>query len=142
MSISELDKRVAELAEKYRPLAVEILKEVIRIPADHVDKDDPRCGLSNHELPRLEYLKAAIVRHGAVERPEDVGFDGMGNIVWTVKDSADGIDDDKKVVVYLDGHTDTVNALRPAWHERIGDGIDPYNGLTDAAKIDEAKVCF
>lgn len=133
-----MDKKIAELAEKYKPLAVEILKEIIRIPADHVDKDDPKCGLSNHELPRLEYLKAAIIKHNAVERPEDVEFDPMGNIVWVVKDSGDGIDDDKKIVVYLDGHTDTVNALRPAWHSRIGPGIDPYNGLTDPTKIDEA----
>ena len=51
--MSQLDARIAELARKYRPLAVEILREVIRIPADHVDRPldhggDPRCGLSNH----------------------------------------------------------------------------------------------
>lgn len=33
-----LDKRIAELAHKYTPLAREILSEAIRIPADYVDK--------------------------------------------------------------------------------------------------------
>jgi hypothetical protein len=113
--MNELDKKVAELAEKYRPLAAEILREVIRIPADHVDRPvdaggDPSCGLSNHEKPRLDYLKRKIVECGAVRRPEDVGFDGYGNLVWTVEDPDDGISSKDKSVVYFDGHTDTVNA--------------------------------
>ena len=134
-----LDERIAELAQKYRPLARELLAEAIRIPADHCDKD-PKCGMSNHELPRLEYLKKRIVEIGAVERPEDVDFDPMGNLVWVVQDREDGIPAAEKKVVYLDGHTDTVNPLRSAWHERIGEGIDCYNGLTDASKIDEEKL--
>ena len=48
--LTTLDRRVAELAERYRPLAVAILKEAIRIPADQVDLPmdaggDPRSGL-------------------------------------------------------------------------------------------------
>ena len=48
-----LDEKVAALAAQYRPLAARILKEAIRIPADHVDRPpnqggDPLCGLSNH----------------------------------------------------------------------------------------------
>jgi hypothetical protein len=38
MTMNELDARVAELAERYRPLAAELLREVIRIPADHVNR--------------------------------------------------------------------------------------------------------
>lgn len=54
IELSKLDHRVAELAERYRPLAVQILKEAVRIPADDVegpvdDGGDPRSGLSNHE---------------------------------------------------------------------------------------------
>jgi hypothetical protein len=65
-AVSDLDVRVAELAARYRPLAASILKEVIRIPADYVDRSpddggDANCGLSNHEKPRLEYLKRALV---------------------------------------------------------------------------------
>ena len=33
--MSDLYARIAELAEKYRPLGAQILKEAIRIPADH-----------------------------------------------------------------------------------------------------------
>ena len=121
--MNELDERVAELAARYRPLAAEILKEVVRIPADYVDRPrsaggDPSCGLSNHEKPRLEYLKKKIVEAGAVRRPEDVGYDGYGNLVWTVDDPGDGVSAKDKRVVYFDGHTDTVNALRPAWRAK------------------------
>ena len=79
-----LDTRAAELAARDRSLAAEILKEAVRIPSDYVDRTvkeggDPSCGLSNHEQPRLEYLKRRIVEIGAVRRPEDVGFDTFGN---------------------------------------------------------------
>ncbi len=142
MAVS-LDARVAELAERYRPLAREMLAEVVRIPADYVDKSpeqggDPRCGLSNHEGPRLQYLKRKIVEIGAVRRPEDVDFDAFGNLVWTVEDEHDGIAKKDKKIIYLDGHSDTVRALRPQWLEKIGGGIDAYDGLQDAAKVDKA----
>ena len=66
--MNQLDARISELSEKYLPLAVEMLKEVIRIPADFVDKPldqggDPECGLSNHEGPRLEYLRDKIIEN-------------------------------------------------------------------------------
>src|SRR5210317_865669 len=130
-----LDESIQELSKKYGPLAVEILAEAIRIPADYVDRPveeggDPLCGLSNHEGPRLEYLKKRIIEIGAVSRPEDVWFDDFGNIVWTVQDPDDGIDPDAKAVIYLDGHTDTVAALRDRWPEATG-GVDAYDGLVD-----------
>ena len=116
--MSNLDARVAELAAKYLPLAIEILKEAIRIPADYVDRPadqggDARCGLSNHEFPRLDYLRKKIIEIEAVRRPEDVGFDNFGNLVWVASDPDDGIAPEQKKVIYLDGHTDTVRALRP-----------------------------
>ncbi len=92
-----LDDQVAELAARYRPLAAQILKEAIRIPADYVDRapeegGDPLCGLSNHEGPRLEYLRRTVVEIGAVRRAEDASFDEYGNLVWVVQDEADGRD--------------------------------------------------
>lgn len=130
-----LDEKISYLADRYRPLAMKILKEAIRIPADFID-GDPRCGLSNHELPRLEYLKKTIAEIGAVERPEDVWYDGFGNLCWIVQDRTDGVPADEKSVIMLDGHTDTVNALRDRWREAIGGGIDAYGGLTDPSKVD------
>ncbi|MGE5716537.1 MAG: peptidase dimerization domain-containing protein [Acidobacteriota bacterium] len=137
MTRTELDARVAELAERYRPLAAEILKETIRIPADHVDRPedaggDPSCGLSNHEKPRLDYLRKKIVDAGAVRRPGDVGADGYGNLVWTVDDPSDGVPAKDRRIVYFDGHTDTVRSIRPAWREKTG-GVDAYDGLVDPA---------
>ena len=122
-----MDQKISKLAREYRPLAVEILKEAIRIPADYVDKPleeggDPDCGLSNHEGPRLEYLHKKIVEIGAVESAEDVFYDTFGNLVWVVSDPNDGVPAEEKTVLYLDGHTDTVKALRPRWHEAIGGG--------------------
>jgi putative selenium metabolism hydrolase len=137
--MSNVDARVAELAEKYRPLAAEILKEAVRIPADYVDRDpkdggDPFCGLSGHERPRLEYLRNKIVEVGAVRRPEDAAFDDFGNLVWSVDEPEDGVAPENKKVVYIDGHTDTVRALRPQWRERVGGG-DCYDGIVDASRI-------
>jgi putative selenium metabolism hydrolase len=136
-SIARLDERVNVLATQYRQLAVDILREAIRLPADHLARD-PRCGLSGHERPRLEYLRNVITSIGAVERSEDAGFDAFGNLVWSVEDRDDGIAQEEKVVVMFDGHTDTVNALRERWHEAIGGGIDPYYGWIDGTKVDRA----
>jgi len=130
-----LDLKVAELAAEYRPLATKILAEAIRIPADHVE-DDPSCGLSNHEGPRLEYLKRTLVEIGAVRRPEDAFFDDFGNLVWVVEDPDDGIPRDQKRVVFFDGHSDTVKALRSQWIDKIGGGVDAYDGLVDASRVD------
>jgi acetylornithine deacetylase/succinyl-diaminopimelate desuccinylase-like protein len=135
-----LDARIAQLAARDLPLAIRILKEAIRIPADHVDRPveqggDPLCGLSNHEGPRLEYLRRTMIEIGAVRDPDDVGFDAFGNLEWVLEDPSDGIPRERKKIVYWDGHCDTVRALRETWHARTG-GLDPYLGLVDAAKLD------
>ncbi len=140
-----LDERVAELAARYRPLAVEILQEAVRIPADQVDLPedeggDPQAGLSNHERRRLEMLRERIIEIGAVRRPEDVGFDDFGNLVWVLQDDGDGVDPDDKKVIYLDGHSDTVQALREQWHAKLGGAVDPYDGLIDASRLDRDAV--
>ncbi len=139
--MTDLDARVAQLAEQYLPLAVDILREAIRVPADYVDRPveeggDPLCGLSNHEGPRLEYLRQTVVDIGAVRDPDDVGFDEYGNLVWHLEDPDDGIDPADKRVVYLDGHTDTVKALRDQWHARFGGAIDAYDGVVDLDAVD------
>ncbi len=139
--MSDLDARVAELAARYRPLAAEMLREAIRIPADHVDRPveaggDPLCGLSNHEEPRLQYLRRRIVEIKAVRRPEDAFFDDFGNLIWVVQDPEDGIAPERKKVVYIDGHTDTVRGLRQQWREKVG--VDPYDGLVDVSKVNKA----
>lgn len=139
--MSNLDALVADRAARYRPLAVEILKEAIRIPADYVDRPadqggDPQCGTSNHEKPRIEYLRRKIVEMKAVRRPEDVFFDDFGNLVWSVDDPSDGIAQGRKKVIYIDGHTDTVRPLRAQWLERAG--IDPFDGVLDPAKVNKA----
>ena len=140
-----LDQRVAELAAQYRPLAVEILQEAVRIPADQVDLPDDQggdaqAGLSNHERPRLQMLLERIIEIGAVSDPADVGFDEFGNLVWTVQDVNDGIAPADKKVIYLDGHSDTVQALRDQWLDKLDGAIDPYDGLIDASKLDRDAV--
>jgi putative selenium metabolism hydrolase len=137
--LTELDKKIYELAVKYQPEAIELLREIVRIPADHYEQD-PMCGTSNHEGPRLEYLKKRIVELGAVEKPEDVKIDPFGSIVWTVTDSSDPIPLDERKCIYMDGHTDTVYPLRDEWHKRLGEGIDCFNGLTDPSKVDEEAM--
>ena len=138
-----LDAEISRLAQRYQSFAVRILKEAIRVPADWVERSpdeggDPACGLSNHEGPRLEYLKQVILEIGAVDRPEDVAFDAYGNLVWQLEDPTDGVPREQKSVVWIDGHADTVKPLRHRWHETIGGGIDPYLGLVDAKRVDRA----
>jgi acetylornithine deacetylase/succinyl-diaminopimelate desuccinylase-like protein len=138
-----LDNRIAELAAQYLPLAARLLGEAIRIPADYVDRPteeggDPLCGQSNHEGPRLEALKRAIVEAGAVRWPEDVGFDAFGNLVWVLEDEEDGVPAVEKRVVYWDGHADTVGALRAQWTARAGPGLDAFEGIVDPFRVDRA----
>ena len=140
-----LDDRIAALALRDRPLATRILAEAIRLPADHVGRPveeggDPLCGLSNHEGPRMEYLKRTVLEVGAVRRPQDVSFDAYGNLVWAVQDETDGIAPGDKRVVYMDGHADTVNALRAQWQQKTNGGIDAYDGLVDLARVDGAAL--
>ncbi len=134
-----LADRIAALAARDLPLAVQVLREAIRIPADHAEKPleqggDPQCGLSNHEGPRLEYLKRVLVEVGAVARAEDCGYDAFGNLWWQLEDPTDGIPRERKKVIVLDGHCDTVKPLRAQWHQNTG-GLDPWLGLVDAAKL-------
>jgi putative selenium metabolism hydrolase len=140
-----LDERVAELAARYRPAAVELLRELVRIPADLVDVPedgggDPSAGLSNHERARLEVLRDRIVALGAVRRADDVGFDPFGDLVWVVTDESDGIPAVDKKVVYLDGHSDTVQALRDQWHAKLGGAVDAYEGAVDRAALDADRL--
>jgi putative selenium metabolism hydrolase len=131
---ADLDHGVAELAMRYRPLAVRILKEAMRIPADDVDRPvdnggDPRSGLSNHEGRRLNFLRDTIIDIGAVRHADDVWFDDYGNLVWVVRDPFDGVAPEHQKIIYFDGHSDTVQALRTQWHDKLGGAVDPYDGL-------------
>lgn len=142
---TELDDRVAELAERYLPVGVAILREAIRIPADLVDLPadeggDPMAGLSNHEGARLEYLRSAIVEHGAVRTADDVWFDDYGNLVWTVSDPDDGVAPEHRRIIYFDGHSDTVQALRDQWRTKLAGAIDPYDGLLDRSAVDATML--
>ena len=99
-----LEAKIIAAAQECRPLAVELLSEAVRIPADYVDLSpadggDPSCGLSNHEGPRLEYFRRKIVELGAVDSAEDVRFDNFGNLWWTVQDPNDGVPPEKKTVI-------------------------------------------
>ena len=143
--LTELDKRVAALAERYRSLAVRVLKEAIRIPADEVDLaidagGDPRSGLSNHEGRRLRFLRDTIVDIGAVSHADDVWFDDFGNLVWVVRDPFDSVSPEHERIIYFDGHADTVQALRTQWHDKLGDAIDPYDGRIDGVVLDPEQL--
>ena len=137
-----LEARIASAAARDLPLAATILREAIRIPADHVDRPlaqngDPLCGTSNHEGPRLEYLRAALLEARAVAHPDDVGYDAFGNLNWVLEDRDDGVPRHEKRIIYLDGHSDTVRPLRAQWREKTG-GLDPFLGLVDPARLDRA----
>jgi putative selenium metabolism hydrolase len=142
---STLDRKVAELAERYLPLAVGILREAIRIPDDVVglpvdEGGDPRAGLSNHEGGRLQFLRDTIIDIQAVRHADDVWFDDYGNLVWVVRDPFDGIAPEHQRIIYFDGHSDTVQALREQWRDKLGGAVDPYRGLVEGATVDPAAL--
>ena len=139
MTMTDLDRAIRERASELRGEAVALLRAVIAVPKGYV-ADNPACGTSNHEGPRLELLKTRIVELGAVRSPEDVGFDAFGNLVWTVSDPDDGFEAAERRVVLMDGHSDTVKALADAWRDRLGGGLCPYDGLVDEANVDLAAL--
>jgi acetylornithine deacetylase/succinyl-diaminopimelate desuccinylase-like protein len=58
--------------------------------------------------------------------------------VWHVEDPSDGIPAADKKVIYLDGHTDTVGALRDQWAAKTDRSIDAYDGLVDPGKLNRS----
>lgn len=137
--ITELDRKIVELARDYAPQAIELIHDLIKIPADHYE-EDPLCGTTNHETSRLEYLKQYIIDKRAVDNAEDVFYDEFGNLVWTIRDSEDTTPLDDLKVIYFDGHSDTVKPFPDNWHSVLGEGIDPFNGLTDITKVNEENM--
>jgi putative selenium metabolism hydrolase len=84
-------------------------------------------------------LRDRIVEIGAVRHPDDVSFDEFGNLVWVVRDD-DGVPDDDKTIVYFDGHSDTVQALRDQWRDKLNGAIDCYDGLVDESRLDREAL--
>src|ERR1051325_3043031 len=87
-------KRPASPPPAFLPRGVRLLREAARLPAAHVDRPeplggDPACGLSNHEGPRLEYLRRTMLEIGAVRAPDDVRFNAFGNLEWVLEDPED-----------------------------------------------------
>jgi putative selenium metabolism hydrolase len=139
-----LDERIAALAARDLPGAIAVLREAVRIPADFADRPteqggDPQCGLSNHEGPRLEYLRRVLTDVRAVRDPADAGWDEFGNLVWTVEDPADPMPRAERRVILLDGHCDTVKPLRAEWLRKTG-GLDPWLGLVEPGRLDRAYL--
>jgi acetylornithine deacetylase/succinyl-diaminopimelate desuccinylase-like protein len=136
---------VAELGRTVPATRGCILKEAIRIPADEVDRPidaggDPRAGLSNHEGMRLTFLRNTIIDVQAVRHADDVWFDDYGNLVWVARDPFDGVAPEHQRVIYFDGHSDTVQALREQWHAKLGGAVDPYDGLLHPEALDGAAL--
>ncbi|MDO9173940.1 MAG: M20/M25/M40 family metallo-hydrolase, partial [Actinomycetota bacterium] len=89
---------------------------------------------------RLEFLRGAIIDVAAVRHADDVWFDDYGNLVWVVRDPFDGVAPEHQRVIYFDGHSDTVQALRNQWHESLGGAVDPNLGLVDRTLLDPAAL--
>ena len=132
----DLASRARDLASACLGEAVETLREAVRIPVD----GEPLSGTSNHEKQRIEYLQNRLLEVGAVDSAADTGIDAYGNLWWKVADPNDDIAAEDRLVVYLDGHCDTVAPLRSRWHEALGDGIDAHLGMTDPTRVDRQTL--
>ena len=138
-TLNELDHRIYELSQEYLPEAIELLKELIRLPQDHLG-EDPECGTSGHEGPRIEFLKNKIIELDAVATPNDVDIDEFGNLIWRVIDRSDATPLNDRKTVYLVSRCDTRKADADDWTSILGTGIDAYNGLTDDSQVDEEEL--
>ncbi|OHT14775.1 Clan MH, family M20, peptidase T-like metallopeptidase [Tritrichomonas foetus] len=135
-SLTQLDKRIQNLATQYEKDAAQLLRELISFPEDHLQAD-PLCGTSNHEKLRLEFLRQRIIDLGAVLNKSDVNFDDFGNLVWHVSDPQDPVPLNDRKVIYLDARSDTVPAQNDQWHTRLGSGIDAFQGMVDPATVND-----
>lgn len=137
-SLSPLDMKITELAQKYSDDAAQLLRELIAIPEAHI-KEDPRCGSSNHESARLEFLKQKIIELGAVSSPADIKYDDFGNLIWYVIDRSDATQINSRKVIYIDGRVDA-SPQKADWQELLGKGIDCYKGITDPSLVNDARM--
>jgi acetylornithine deacetylase/succinyl-diaminopimelate desuccinylase-like protein len=133
---TELDEQIATLSQQHAPLAVQLLSELIRLPESNL-ATDPHCGESNHESPRLEYLKQQIEHLGAVLDPRDIVIDDFGTLIWHVTDPEDTLPLNDRRVIYLDSHLDTYPACRSEWIQQLGGGIEPFQGLLNPTTVND-----
>ena len=80
-----LDASIASAAARDLPLAASILREAVRIPADHVDRPARRRWRSalRHQQPRgpaPAVPARRLVEAGGRHNEDDVGFDAFGNL--------------------------------------------------------------
>lgn len=136
IGVKTMEEQARELAIKHLPEAIETLREAVRLPAD----EGAASGTSNYERSRIEYLASRLLQVGAVDGPEDTGVDDYGNLWWRVEDREDGVPPEERVVVYLDGHCDTVAPLRSRWNEVLGAGLDAFLGMTDPTQVDRGVL--
>ena len=70
-------------------------------------------------------------------------FGGRGKISSLMGDFGKGLKSfnsvEDKTIVYWDGHTDTVQALRPRWIEAIGGGIDARAGQQGGEQLGSSR---
>jgi acetylornithine deacetylase/succinyl-diaminopimelate desuccinylase-like protein len=137
--LTELDMRITTLAQQYAPFAVQMLSELIRLPESHLPSD-PHCGESNHESARLDYLKDKIAEYRAVLDPSDIIVDDFGTLIWRVCDPDDTMPMNDRRVIYLDSHLDTYPACRDDWFQKLGGGIEPFQGLIDPTTVNDTTL--
>lgn len=137
--LTDLDQHIYDLSQKYLPDAVELLKELIRMPLDSLE-EDPASGTTGHERARIEFLQRKIIDLGAAPTPNDVSIDEFGNLVWRVIDRDDATPLRDRRTVYLVSRCDTRNANNSDWHSVLGSGIDAYTGLNDAFHVSQEEL--
>ena len=138
-ALADLDHRIHELSQKYLPEAVELLKELIRMPVDSLE-EDPSSGLSGHERARVEFLQKKIIEIGAVSTQNDISVDEFGQLTWRVIDRDDTTPLKERKTIYLVSRCDTKKANNAEWHSTLGSGIDAYTGVSDTFHVNEEEM--
>lgn len=102
-----MEKKILELADKYKTDTAQILSDMIKIPSESL-KEEGVC----------KYLKETMKKNGC----DSVWFDGLGNVIGRIGNG------DK--VIAFDAHIDTVGVGNPdLWSK------DPFSGEITEGKV-------
>jgi hypothetical protein len=117
-----LDAAISAFARKYAADAVPLFLKLVRLPVQYLT-DDRRCGMTDHEAPRVHFLKQKIEELESVLDPNAIRIDEFGSLIWTVTDPDDTTPINDRKVISLDGHLDMVEVLQVSGRSASGLGL-------------------
>ena len=133
--LADLDKRISRLATNYGYLMTEILKECV---AFHTKNS----GLKGSELTQhfLEFLKQKIIDVNAFLNVEDIVIEENENLSWAIYGKNEDTPLNERKIIFINSNFSSLFEETSDWGKIVGQGLNPFTGLTDIEKIDEEAL--